>query len=287
MFRRLFARIAQVEAPLPWGAGSAVSVLVASFMAMLVGTTLVLIITGDSQFTPLLGWSLGAGLTIAFVLFTRRTETQRAALRIEQLRYDGFEVSKSDGRSKAVVPAGSVSRGALGPTGGSTTMSPLQLTVFLLLIGVGLAMALDVITGRATGLFLPTPELLRPYQDFYLYGLRTTIPTWILAVLFMVVLQPIAEELVFRGVVLPTLRQSIGSWPGFFIAAALSGAFHLLAYAAPPGDFAATWYGLVAPFLAAIIFSAVRIYTGSTRAAIITHMAFGIFAVVKLLTVVA
>ncbi len=285
MFRKLFARIAQVESPLPWGTGSAVSALIASFMAMLVGTTLALIVGGDGQFTPLLGWSLGAVVAIAFALFTRRTDAQRAALRIDQLTDTAS--AKTDGRSKAVVPAESVSRGALGPTGVGGSMSPLQLTLFLLLIGVGLALTLDVVTGRATGLFLPVPELLRPYQDFLLYQLPTSAITWILAVLFMVVLQPIAEELVLRGIVLPTLRESVGPWPGFFIAAALSGAFHLLAYAAPPGDFAATWYGMVSPFLAAIIFGAVRIYTGSTRAAIITHMAFGVFAVVKLLTVVA
>jgi len=285
MFRKLFARIGQVEPTPPWSVGGAVSALIASFMAMLIGTTLALMIGGDGQFTPLLGWSLGAVVTIAFVLFTRRTDAQRAALRVDQLTDTASP--QADRRSKAVVPAESVSRGALGPTGVGGGMSPLQLTLFLMLIGVGLAMALDVITGRATGLFLPVPELLRPYQDFVLYQLPPSLSTWILAVLFLVVLQPIAEELVFRGIVQSSLRESVGSWPGYLIAAGLSGAFHLMAYAAPPGDFAATWYGLVSPFLAALIFGAVRIYTGSTRAAIITHIAFGVFAVVKLLTVVA
>jgi membrane protease YdiL (CAAX protease family) len=65
--------------------------------------------------------------------------------------------------------------------------------------------------------------------------------------------------------------------------------FHFVSYQLPPAanNTALIWIGIVEPLIGGLIFGAVRIYTGSTRAAILTHMAFGLFAVVKLLTLVS
>lgn len=270
MLRRLLDRIAHPEAAPPWTVWGAISALIAAFMAVLLGTSVALLVTGNSQFTALLGWSIAAALTVIFALFTRRKTQEREALRLRQWHYAPAAPTKA---GKAIIRR-------------AETTAPLANVLFLLLVGVGLAVTLDVITGRVTGLFLPEPELLRPYQDFVL-GIPTSALTWALAALFMLVLQPIAEGLVFQGLLLPTLRQSIGPWPGYLISAALYGLFHLLVYSQPPGDFAASWYGLIAPFIAGLIYGAVRLYTGSTRAAMLTHAAFGLFALLKLLTLVA
>ncbi|MBL8161226.1 MAG: CPBP family intramembrane metalloprotease [Anaerolineae bacterium] len=271
MLRRLFDRIAHAEAAPPWTVWNAISALVAAFMSVLLGTSVTLVITrSNGQLTALLGWSIAAALIIAFILFTRRKPQEREALRLNIWQYTPASPSKT---GKAITPRD------------ENVVPPLANLFFLLLVGVGLAVTLDVITGRVTGLFLPEPELLRPYQD---YALNVPISgvTWLLAVVFMIVLQPIAEGLVFQGMLLPTLRQSVGPWPGYLISAALYGLFHLMAYSQPPGDFAATWYGLIAPFFAGLIYGAVRLYTGSTRAAMLAHAAFGLFAVLKLLTLV-
>ena len=68
--------------------------------------------------------------------------------------------------------------------------------------------------------------------------------------------------------------------------AAVYALFHLLTY--PPNylgfsGLTPIWYGLMLPFLDGLIISAVRAHTGSTRSAVAAHLAFGLFAIVKVL----
>jgi membrane protease YdiL (CAAX protease family) len=155
-----------------------------------------------------------------------------------------------------------------------------------MLIGVGLAIALDVITVRLTGFSIPGPELIRLYSDVSFENLPVMALSWILAFLLMVIFQPLADQLIFQGIVLPAFRQSLGAIPGYLVTAAVYGIFHLALYSPPDTDPTILWYTLFVPFIAGLIFGAVRLYTGSTRAAMLTHVAFGLFAVVKLLTLV-
>jgi membrane protease YdiL (CAAX protease family) len=106
----------------------------------------------------------------------------------------------------------------------------------------------------------------------------------------MLIAQPLAEELVFRGVALPALRTALGARFGLVATAALSAVFHLLIYPASytavdsgVSPLAALWYSGVTPFLAALVFGSVRVVTGSTRLAIAAHVAFGLFALLRLL----
>jgi membrane protease YdiL (CAAX protease family) len=256
MLKTFFSRISTLENPPPWGAWTAVNTILVAFLAVIVCTGIVLTVFGDTQYTTLLGWTLAAVLAVAFVYFTRRKPEQRVALRLNP--------------SEA-------------PRDRVTT---LQNILLLLLVGVGLAVALDVITIRLTGLSLPQPELVRPYFDVYANGFPVLFVSWALAFLLLVVAQPLADQLIFQGMVLPALRQSLGAWPGYLVSAALYGLFHLLVYSSPSSDATSLWYALFVPFIAGLIFSAVRLYSGSTRAAVLTHAAFGLFALVKLLTLV-
>lgn len=160
----------------------------------------------------------------------------------------------------------------LGPSGTSL--------LFVMFICVGFALLFDLISLSVTGAFLSAPELLG--VDLRAGG----IAEWGFAILFMVIAQPVAEELVFRGVTFPVLRSVFGAWLGLIVVAALYAIFHLLAY---PPDYpnvtgiTPIWYGLVLPFLQGLIISAVRAHTGSTRPAIAAHVAFGLFAIIKLL----
>lgn len=146
----------------------------------------------------------------------------------------------------------------------------------IFLLCIGFAVSLDLISWIVTGdETLAGAELLR---------LRSQGATraWIVAFLFMVVLQPIGEELVFRGMVFPALSATLRGWAGFLACAGLHAAFHMLAY--PPGVDDQTvilWYGLTLPFLDALVYTGIRAYTGSTRASIYAHAAFGLFAVLK------
>ncbi len=155
-------------------------------------------------------------------------------------------------------------------------ITPLPLILF---VAFGFAVAVDLIglaVTRDTGLVLTAPEL----SNFGVMG----VADWLFAIVFMVIAQPIAEELVFRGVALPALRGLLGAWAGLVVTALVYALFHLLAYPANPtyAPLVGFWIGLIQPFLAGIVIGAVRASTGSTRAAIIAHAAFGLFAVLKL-----
>jgi membrane protease YdiL (CAAX protease family) len=133
-----------------------------------------------------------------------------------------------------------------------------------------------------TGDFFPTSELF-PFFDRLVSGavivpLNVDLFSWVLAFLLLVVLQPIAEELVFRGVVYPALRANFGAWLGFGMVVVLYALFHLVAYAPQPPNL---WYGFFMPLLVGAVITFTRAYTGSTRAAIIAHAAFGLFALLK------
>lgn len=250
MFRRLFARISTLDTPPPWSWIAAVSSGVVSFAAVMIGTFIALALLNDTQYTPLAAWTLAATLTIIFVFIRFSKAEERAALRL----------------------------------GGPMGAALVQEFFLMLLIGVGLSVALDVVSGRITNVFLPEPELLRLYDNVHLYQQPVSFLGWIFAFLFMGVMQPIAEELVFRGILLPSLRGAVGAWPGYILSAILYALFHLLAFAPAINNFNGLWYGQILPFVAGMIFGAVRLYTGSTRAAILAHVGFGLFALVKLIT---
>jgi hypothetical protein len=240
MFQQLRARLGAPEAAPPWSLTAGLVAAVAAFLATIIGGTIAYSVVPQAGYAPLLAWTIGAILTTAFVYISRPKPEERAALRM--------------GNFNAPV-------------------------VFLLFIGVGMALALDVLTMRLAGRFLPEPELLNLFgaRPIELFG-------WLLAALFLVVIQPIAEELVFRGLLLPALRAELGPWPGYLLDAALYGLFHLLVYPPLSQDAGGLWIGLGIPFVAGLIFAAVRLYTGSTRAAMVAHAAFGLFALAKLLT---
>src|SRR5947207_12715946 len=111
-----------------------------------------------------------------------------------------------------------------------TETSSTQNIFWYLLIGVGLAILLDLIGRGVIGFIIPDPELLNLYSYVQLYGQPVLALSWILVVLFMVVLQPLAEGLVFQGLLLPSLRNAISSWPGFILSAVAYTMFHFVAY---------------------------------------------------------
>ncbi len=256
MFRQLMKRIAATEPTPPWSTWGAIGAMIASFVAIILGSAISIIVLQESQYSLLLGWSVGAALVIAFVWVTRRSPRYWSAL------WNGTSTKDSN---------------------------PTQSVFWYLLIGVGLAILLDLIGRGIIGFIVPDPELLNLYSYVQLYGQPVLAVSWILVVLFMVLLQPLAEGLVFQGLLLPSLRATIASWPGFILSAVAYTMFHFIAFQPPPtaSNTALIWIGLIEPLICGLIFAAIRVYTGSTRAAILTHMAFGLFAVVKLLTLVS
>jgi membrane protease YdiL (CAAX protease family) len=242
----LMKRLTRLEPAPPWGVGTVLIMIVSAFLLLIAGSFVALSWLPATPEAKLFGWALGgAGIILLVTLRVRNRPDQREALRLR-------------------------------PSG-----TPLP---FVLFIAVGFALALDVLSLAVTGgAFLTTPELI---------GAETqgSLPTWVLAVLVLVAIQPISEELVFRGYAFPWLRNAFGAWGGLLLAAAVSAFFHFLMF--PPDyravrpettDFTLLWFGLALPFLSGLTISATRAITGSTRAAIVAHAGFGLFAVLKLL----
>ena len=113
---------------------------------------------------------------------------------------------------------------------------------------------------------------------------RDNLFIWLLAVLFMVLLQPLAEQLVFSGVFFPAAQQAFGAWGGYIFTALCFALFHYFVYGFPPVN--GLWPSAWAPLLAGLVIIAVRANAGSTRSAIVAQMGFGLFALLKLLVLV-
>jgi membrane protease YdiL (CAAX protease family) len=148
-----------------------------------------------------------------------------------------------------------------------------------LLWGIGLAILIDIIALGITGDFLPQPELAGLWANRESAGLIA----WVLIVVFALVLQPISEELVFRGVFFSSARASIGGWGGLFVTAMVYALYHYLAFPFAVDGLTGVWYRLVSPLLAGLILGGIRANSGSTLAAIVAHVGFNLFALLKLL----
>lgn len=149
----------------------------------------------------------------------------------------------------------------------------------VLLFGIAVGIALDLVSQVVTGEFnLASSELLTLSAE------GTTLAGWIIAFLFMGLLQPAGEELVFRGMLYPAVRHVLGIWSTLLMVAGFHAAFHFAAYTPISDDRTIiVWYGFVLPLLAALVITGVRAYTGSTRAAFMVHAGIGLFAVLKVL----
>ena len=103
-------------------------------------------------------------------------------------------------------------------------------------------------------------------------------------------IQPVAESLVFQGVLLPKLRVIMGPWGGVVVTTVV---FTLMHYAIfyssyqnvyPPETM--LWYGVAYPLMFGFTFSLLKVYTQSTRAVIIGRMGAGIIFLLTALILV-
>ncbi|MBI5667081.1 MAG: CPBP family intramembrane metalloprotease [Chloroflexi bacterium] len=252
MLRNLFARIGRLESTPPWGLGAGIASVMAALAALVLGFNLAAVVhcsaPANAAFCQALNFAAPpsvwlSGWTIGAV----------AVLLF-------VAVTRRTPAERAALRLGGI-----------------ETSVFwVLLVSIGLAVTLDLIFIQfAANPIEPELRSLRqPVVD---------AAGWILAFVFMAVAQPVAEELVFRGVLQPALRQAVGAWPGYLLTSALYALFHLLVYTSGTPQTNDLLYSFLLPLVSGLIFGAVRLMTGSTRAAILSHAAFGLFAVLKVL----
>jgi membrane protease YdiL (CAAX protease family) len=120
-----------------------------------------------------------------------------------------------------------------------------------------LAIALGII-----GRLIRTPEIKLPLED-----LAANLPTTVLLAIIVVVLGPVAEELVFRGFLMPLIARSFGVATGILATALVFGALHAFEYQW-------SWRHVLLISTAGAVFGWVRHAADSTAASALMHAGF-------------
>lgn len=120
-----------------------------------------------------------------------------------------------------------------------------------------------VVTAVALSLFA---LLAGPEVSSYLAMLRS-VPTWlaILGVVGFALVNPVWEEILFRGVLQHELEQTVGRWPAVVVQAVLFGLVHL--YGFPSG-----WLGVLMAATWGFGLGLIRIRTGGIVATYVVHV---------------
>ncbi|HEX5230499.1 MAG TPA: type II CAAX endopeptidase family protein [Bryobacteraceae bacterium] len=136
---------------------------------------------------------------------------------------------------------------------------PLSAAVGAILAGPVLALALGLL-GNA----LRTPDISLPFDQ--LLGSRGAI---ILLGIVVVVLGPIAEELAFRGFLMPLLMRSLGVAAGIVLTGVLFGCMH-------GPEYKWSWQYMLLISLVGCVFGWARYRTNSTLTAAFMHSTFNL-----------
>jgi membrane protease YdiL (CAAX protease family) len=135
--------------------------------------------------------------------------------------------------------------------------------------------ALCVIVGPALAIGLATlAAALHAPAETAIQNLVTDRLSRVAVMLFVSLLGPIFEELVFRGFVLPLFEASAGAWAAVFMTAIPFALLH-----GPTVRW--SWQSMFVIALAGVAFGFARVMTGSTTAAALVHVGYNstLFAV--------
>ncbi len=145
-----------------------------------------------------------------------------------------------------------------------------------MLTGFGAALLFDTLVLAPGGSSAPTPELAA------IAGRAQGPALWLLAALFLLLLQPPVEGLVFRGLLQPALQARSSKRLGLLMVALAWAVFHLLAYAGTPDGLGTLFATRLA---GGLLLGLLRLRSGSARASIFAHAGLNLFALLRLLTV--
>jgi membrane protease YdiL (CAAX protease family) len=137
---------------------------------------------------------------------------------------------------------------------------PFQGVFFAFTLGPMIALSVGVL-----GVAFKAPRITMPFEDAV-----TGTASIILMGLFVAILGPVFEELVFRGFLLPLLERSIGLWPAIIAAAAPFALMH-------GPQYHWSWQHLLLVGYAGVVFGWMKVSRGSTAAAAITHGTYNLF----------
>jgi membrane protease YdiL (CAAX protease family) len=141
------------------------------------------------------------------------------------------------------------------------------------LLSLGLAWAFDL---AGAVLRLKGGQVVPPVLD----SLREPdVFAWLVAALVALIIQPVAESLIFSGILYPALARIFSDNRVTITMVSLIYMLVSLVLSAAPGQ----WYMMFQPLFMALVVNSLRAYYQSTRAAILARMAFGLFFVLAAL----
>lgn len=114
----------------------------------------------------------------------------------------------------------------------------------------------------ALGVLMKAPNVPSPIED--LISDRRSL---FVMMLFLTVIGPVFEELIFRGFLFPLLARSVGPWLGILLTATPFALVH-------GSQYQWSWQLLTLVGLAGAVFGFVRYKTGSTAAATLVHTGY-------------
>ena len=246
-----FAQLAHTHTPPPWTLFDVGLVLgVLAVCLLLIGSVIASVVSPDSLAPTVnslvIGWMVGLVLTALFILIRWRSSSEKFA-------------------ALRIV--------------GETAQSARPL-ILMFIFGIGIGLLANVTAGLGSGnRFATIAPLQGIYTTFELMPL-------LLAIVFAVIVQPIAESLIFFGVIQPRLRSTLGGYAGLITTALLYAGTHYLVYGARPGVVInPLWYGFAAPLVLGVMLGFVRVWTRSTRAVIVANIGAGLVAILVMVSV--
>ena len=142
------------------------------------------------------------------------------------------------------------------------------------LFGLGAGWAIDLV---GVLLKLKGDQVLPPVLD----ALRGPVGlSWLIVAIVALLVQPIAEGLVFAGILYPVLARSVKNNLSAVILTAL---IYMVVNLAVLSSGAGAWYTLIQPFLMALAMALTRAFMQSTQSAIVARMFFGLFFILAAL----
>jgi membrane protease YdiL (CAAX protease family) len=147
---------------------------------------------------------------------------------------------------------------------------PLFVVILMGLAGAYLIDLIGVLTGLKAGQTVP--------PAFGVLRDTSAIFAWAVAAIVIIVLQPMGEEITFRGLLYPAAAAQFGNPAGIGLSALAYTIFNLLV-----SGQGTAWYVVIQPLLMALWVGVIRAYTQSTRMAMVARAMFGLFYVLSAL----
>jgi|GEM_PF-5801354 len=139
--------------------------------------------------------------------------------------------------------------------------------ILAVMVGIGGSFLASLIAGLGSGDFL-VPVSIPAINE-------SNIGALIAAIIFALLAQPLAESLVFQGVVLPRLRATLKPYGGLFVAILLYAIYYYLVFGTRTTGSIAIWYEAIYPVVIALTLSAVRIWSKSTLSSMLAQIGVG------------